>query len=108
MEQKAIIRRNIKLKIADRTFNLWSNSDFEESLMYKASKLVNKEIETRMALAIEQGKKIDTQEVLSLICLDAMLARLKGDEDIKTIQKTLFDNLSDLQKLLGLTTTENN
>lgn len=90
-EQK---RRLLKVKIADKTYEVWANSDDEESFMRDAAKIVDTQVEVRMK---EKGEK-DIQRVLAMVCLDAMVARLKGDNDIDVIQSTVFKHLDYLQK----------
>ena len=87
-------RRIVRVKIADKSYEVWANSDEDESFMREAAKKVDAQVELRMK---EKGEG-DIQKVLAMVCLDSMVARLKGDNDLEVIQSTVFKHLDYLQK----------
>lgn len=85
-------RRIVRIKIADKSYEVWADSDEDESFMREAAKKVDAQVELRM-----KGEA-DLQKVLAMVCLDSMVARLKGDNDLEVIQSTVFKHLDYLQK----------
>jgi cell division protein ZapA (FtsZ GTPase activity inhibitor) len=87
-------RPPINIAIGNKSFELRSSSEDEEELIRKAAKLITEQIEYRM-----QRKKgeVNLEEILSMVCLDAMVARLKGDHDLEIIKNELFKNLDNIQ-----------
>ncbi|AEI48482.1 cell division protein ZapA [Runella slithyformis] len=85
-------RRIVRIKIADKSYEVWADSDEDESFMREAAKKVDAQVELRM-----KGEA-DIQKVLAMVCLDSMVARLKGDNDLEVIQSTVFKHLDYLQK----------
>lgn len=85
-------RRIVRVKIADKSYEVWADSDEDESFMREAAKKVDAQVELRM-----KGEA-DIQKVLAMVCLDSMVARLKGDNDLEVIQSTVFKHLDYLQK----------
>jgi cell division protein ZapA (FtsZ GTPase activity inhibitor) len=85
-------RRIVRVKIADKSYEVWADSDEDESFMREAAKKVDAQVELRM-----KGEA-DIQKVLAMVCLDSMVARLKGDNDLEVIQSTVFRHLDYLQK----------
>lgn len=89
----------VKLTIADKSYDLWAYSTDEEAIMREAGKLINEQIRYRMA---NKKGDLNLEEILSMICIDAMVSRLKGDQDLDTIQSEVFKNLDTLQNHFGL------
>ncbi|AXE19707.1 hypothetical protein DR864_19170 [Runella rosea] len=85
-------RRIVRVKIADKSYEVWADSDEDESFMREAAKKVDAQVELRM-----KGEA-DLQKVLAMVCLDSMVARLKGDNDLEVIQSTVFKHLDYLQR----------
>ncbi|MCP1383162.1 cell division protein ZapA [Runella sp. CRIBMP] len=85
-------RRIVRVKIADKSYEVWADSDEDESFMREAAKKVDAQVELRMK------KEGDIQKVLAMVCLDSMVARLKGDNDLEVIQSTVFKHLDYLQR----------
>ncbi len=85
-------RRIVRVKIADKSYEVWADSDEDESFMREAAKKVDAQVELRM-----KGEA-DIQKVLAMVCLDSMVARLKGDNDLEVIQSTVFKHLDYLQR----------
>jgi cell division protein ZapA len=87
-------RPPINIKIGNKSYQLRSNSEEEEELIRKAAKLVTEQIEYRMK---KKKGEVNKEEILSMVCLDAMVARLKGDHDLKIIKNEVFKNLDTIQ-----------
>ena len=85
-------RRIVRVKIADKSYEVWADSDEDESFMREAAKKVDAQVELRMK------KEGDIQKVLAMVCLDSIVARLKGDNDLEVIQSTVFKHLDYLQR----------
>jgi cell division protein ZapA len=93
------LKRPVKVKIADKTYNLWATSEAEESFMREAAKIVDAQVLNRMK---QEKGEVDMQKILSMVCLDAMVARLKGDNDLDIIQSEVFQKLDYLQQHFGV------
>jgi cell division protein ZapA (FtsZ GTPase activity inhibitor) len=87
-------RPPIKITIGNKSYELRSDSEHEEELIRKAAKLVTEQIEHRMK---KKKGEVNIEEILSMVCLDAMVARLKGDHDLKIIKNEVFKNLDTIQ-----------
>jgi cell division protein ZapA (FtsZ GTPase activity inhibitor) len=87
-------RPPIKITIGNKSYELRSDSEHEEELIRKAAKLVTEQIEHRME---KKKGEVNIEEILSMVCLDAMVARLKGDHDLKIIKNEIFKNLDTIQ-----------
>ncbi len=87
-------RPPINVTIGNKSYELRSNSEDEEELIRKAAKLVTEQIEYRMK---RKKGEVNIEEILSMVCLDAMVARLKGDHDLKIIKNEIFKNLDNIQ-----------
>jgi len=85
-------RPPIHVTIGNKSHELWSNSEVEEELMRKAAKLVTEQIQYRMAKG-----EVNTEKILSMVCLDAMVARLKVEQDMKIIANEVFTQLDNVQ-----------
>ncbi len=75
---------------------MWANSTEEEAIMREAGKIVDEQVSKRMSQVKGEPDKV---EILSKVCIDVMVARLKGDKDLDTIQSEVFRRLETLQKL---------
>lgn len=91
-------RPPINIKIGNKSYKLRSNSEKEEELIREAAKLVTEQIEYRMD---KKKGEVDREEILSMVCLDAMVARLKGDNDLEIIKNEVFKNLDTIQSRFG-------
>lgn len=87
-------RPPINITIGNKSFELRSNSEDEEELIRKAAKLLTEQIKYRMK---SKKGEVNIEEILSMVCLDAMVARLKGDHDLKIIKNEVFKNLDNIQ-----------
>lgn len=90
----------VKIKIGNKSYDTWANSTQEEEIMREAGKIIDAQITKRMSQIKGEGKEV---EILSMVCLDVMVARLKGDKDLDTIQSEMFRRLGILKKHFGLT-----
>jgi hypothetical protein len=88
-------RPPINITIGNKSFELRTSSEFEEELIRIAAKLVTEQIEHRMR---NTTREVNLEEILSMVCLDATVARLKGDYDLKTLKEEVFGNLDTIQK----------
>ena len=94
-------RPPINITIGNKSFELRTSSEFEEELIRKAAKLVTEQIEYRMK---NKKGEVHLEEILSMVCLDATVARLKGDYDLRTLKEDVFKNLDTIQNNFQSTT----
>ncbi|MFN8346317.1 MAG: cell division protein ZapA [Spirosomataceae bacterium] len=87
-------RPPINVTIGNKSYELRSDSEDEEQLIRMAAKLVTEQIEYRMK---RKKGEVNREEILSMVCLDAMVARLKGDHDLEIIKNEVFKNLDTIQ-----------
>ena len=87
-------RPPINITIGNKSYELRSDSEDEEQLIRMAAKLVTEQIEYRMK---RKKGEVNREEILSMVCLDAMVARLKGDHDLEIIKNDVFKNLDTIQ-----------
>lgn len=85
-------RPPINITIGNKSYTLSSDSEDEEELIRQAAKLVTEQIKYRMAKG-----EVNTEKILSMVCLDAMVARLKGDHDLKAIKSEVFTHLDNIE-----------
>ena len=94
-------RPPINITIGNKSFELRTSSEFEEELIRIAAKLLTEQIEYRMKKA---KREVNLEEILSMVCLDATVARLKGEYDLKAFKDEVFGNLDTIQNHFQTTT----
>ena len=86
---------SIKIKIADREYPMKVKPD-EEARVRSAGKLINEKLRSyRDKFGID-----DKEDLLAMVAFDAMVAKLKGEEEATVIDKTAENTISALDELI--------
>lgn len=86
---------SIKIKIADREYPMKVKPD-EEARVRSAGKLINEKLRSyREKFGID-----DKEDLLAMVAFDAMVAKLKGEEEATVIDKTAENTISALDELI--------
>jgi cell division protein ZapA len=85
----------VNIQIADRKIGLTTPPE-EEKYLRDAGTLIQERIDFYRTLGFR-----DTQEVLARIALDALVARLKGDEQLRRMQELVFDKVTQLNQTVS-------
>lgn len=92
-------RLSIRIKVADRELRLKSQPE-EEYFVRQAAAIISERIDHYRAMGV-----YDTQEILSMIALDSLVARLKGDDQVQRMQRMVFDKITQLDQSISLNLT---
>jgi cell division protein ZapA len=90
---------SIRIKVADRELRLKSQPD-EEYFVRQAAAIISERIDFYRSKGYH-----DNQEILSMIALDSIVARLKGDEQVQRMQRMVFDKITQLDQSISLNLT---
>ena len=85
---------SIRIEIADRVYRLKSQPD-EEAYIRRAEKI----IEERIKFYRELGAR-DTQDIMAMIAIDALVTQQKGDEVVQRLQRLVVDRITQLDQLI--------
>ena len=85
---------SIRIKVADREYGIKTLPD-EEIFLREAGKLIRDQIQKYRELGVK-----DTQDILAMVALDCLVARLKGDEQTRRLQKMVFDKMTQLDQTI--------
>jgi cell division protein ZapA len=85
----------VQIQIADRSIGLLCPPE-EEEYLREAGRLIRE----RIVFYRELGFR-DTQEVLARIALDALVARLKGDDQLERTQRLVFEKVTQLNQTVA-------
>ena len=85
-------RLSITIKIANRDYPFKSPPE-EEAFLREAAKLVRERID----LHRDRGVR-DTQDILTLIALESLVASLKVDEQSRQLQNRLYDRITQMNQ----------
>lgn len=86
---------SIKIKIADREYPMKVKPD-EEARVRSAGKLINEKLRSyRDKFGID-----DKEDLLAMVAFDAMVAKLKGEEEATVIDKTAENTIYALDELI--------
>lgn len=92
-------RLSISIKVADRELKLKSRPE-EEYFIRQAGAIIAERIDFYRSIGVH-----DTQDILSMIALDSLVARLKGDEQVQRMQRMVFDKITQLDQSISLNLT---
>lgn len=85
---------SIRIEIADRVYRLKSQPE-EEAYIRNAEKI----IEERIKFYRELGAR-DTQDIMAMIAIDALVTQQKGDELVQRLQRLVVDRITQLDQLI--------
>jgi len=86
---------SINIRIAGREYPIKSPAE-EEFYLREAARLINERIKAYR----ERGYRED-QDILAMIAVDSIVARLKGDEYAKQLQQIVVERVNRLDKLVS-------
>ncbi len=86
---------SIRLKIVDREYVLKTPPD-EEFFLREAGKLIQERIRHHREAGVR-----DTQDVMALVALECVVARLKGDDNAQRFLNMVDDRATQLDKVIS-------
>lgn len=86
----------VTVRIADKSYKLRADTAAEESLVRKGAEMINQRLEHYRKLGANTP-----QEALSMVAIDCMVARLKGDIEVEKFQKLIATNVEHLRSIMG-------
>ncbi len=95
MEKPIDNRLPIRIQIADRTLKMKVPAS-EEAYLRDAGKIIRDQIEKH-----RQAGHRDTQDILAMIALDCLVARIKGDDQLRRIQEMVYDKITLLDRIVS-------
>ena len=84
----------IRVKIADRYYKLFVEPELE-AIVREAVKLIQEEYDRYKVIG-----NSDTQEALAKVAFTCLVAKLKGDRQVQRLQQTVFDKITQLDKVV--------
>jgi len=84
----------IRVKIADRTYNLFVEPE-AEGIVREAAKLIQDELSQYRKTGI-----IDTQEALAMIAFNSLVTKLRGEQQVQRLQQMVFDKITQLDQVV--------